>query len=131
MNGFALLLFAMAGISGQQVPAPASGGIVARHPASDPWQDPNPLAIDRRNPSPGIWRDLGDIDDRIDDARSSGSISRREARQYRREVRLIGNLAARYGHDGLSDFERRELDMRASSLRGLVNRPRTSNLKGN
>jgi hypothetical protein len=53
----------------------------------------------------------------IDRRRRSGELSRREARQLRREVAMIATLAHRYGRDGLSESERRELDMHAQTVR--------------
>jgi hypothetical protein len=83
---------------------------------------PDRFAGNGRLPGPSIGRELGDIRDRIDDARESGSISAREARGFRREARVIGSLAGRYARNGLSDAERRELAARALYLREAVSR---------
>jgi hypothetical protein len=78
---------------------------------------------DSRLPSPSVQRDVADVRDRIEDARESGRISGREARAYRRDARLIGALADRYGRDGLSPSESAELELRARILRDSVIRP--------
>jgi hypothetical protein len=78
---------------------------------------------DSRLPGPGVFRDLAEVCDRIDDAKESNRISEREARAYRRDARLIGGLAARYGRDGLSPAEANELEMRTRVLRARVVRP--------
>ena len=101
------------------VAAPAGGQIAGRHDYGDVSM-PDPLAGDSRLPGPGIHRDLGDISDRVDDARDAGAISRREARRFDREARLIGRLADRYGRDGLSRSEAAELEARARYLRDAV-----------
>jgi hypothetical protein len=57
---------------------------------------------------------------RIAAARESGDLSAREARRLEREARLIGRMAVRYGRDGLSDPERREIAIRAAAVRAAV-----------
>jgi len=112
-------------LSAASIASPAAAQIVSRTPSSDAFR-PNPSIAQRGPSSPGIWRDMSDIRDRIDTARSTGEISRAEARQYRREVWAIDGLAARFGRDGMSDAEQRELTTRTLYLRSLVNRPRQS-----
>ena len=105
--------------------APAGARIAERHPPRDVQRTPNPLIGTSRHPGPGVRRDVGDIRKRIERARESGSISKREAKQLKREARLIGALSHRYGRDGMSSSERAELEARAHYLRDAVNRPRT------
>jgi hypothetical protein len=102
---------------------PASARIAGSHP-STPSPRINAFIGDSRLPGPGIGRELRDIRGRIDRGRETGDLSRRDARQLRREARLIGRLADRYGRDGLSPFERNELDIRTQALRSSVSRPR-------
>lgn len=71
--------------------------------------------------APDVGRDLADIRARIDDGRDAGTLSRRDARSYRRDVHQVERLADRYGRDGLSTSERAELDTRATVLRDQVN----------
>jgi hypothetical protein len=109
-----VLIFATAGpagarIVGTQLPQPAPRA--------------NPFIGDSALPAPDIGRELADIRRDIARSRDSGDLTRAEARQLRRQVRLIGSLAGRYGQDGLSRPERNELQSRALYLRGLVNRP--------
>jgi hypothetical protein len=82
----------------------------------------DPFLGNGRLPAPSIGRELGDIRDRIEDARETGAISARQARGFRREARVIGSLAGRYSRNGLSDAERTELTARALYLREAVSR---------
>ena len=82
---------------------------------------PGPSIIRDVRPSPGVWRDLRDIRDRIESGRDAGTLSKREARALRREARQIESLGERYGRDGLlSESELKELDARALYLRDAV-----------
>lgn len=67
-----------------------------------------------------VDHDLRETRARIRDGRDAGQLSKREARALRREAGQISTLADRYGRDGLSDSERRELEMRAQVLRDLT-----------
>lgn len=64
--------------------------------------------------------DLREARKRISNGRDTGQLSKREARALRREAGQISALAERYARDGLSDSERRELDMRTQVLRDLT-----------
>ena len=91
-----------------------SGGIVGRiHVESTPAP---------RNASRGI--ELGgqirQLDERIDDLRESGQISRREARDMRRNAHAIADSWWVYGSDGLTDFEADELQSRILAANSLA-----------
>jgi hypothetical protein len=102
--------------------APAGARIAGKHPRPEvPVANPFP---EHRPAGPSVGSDVRDIRKRVERARDNGVISRREARQLKREARLIGGLERRYGRDGLSQSERKELEARASYLRDAVNRPR-------
>jgi hypothetical protein len=101
--------------------APASAQIVGR-PVYEPVGIADPFLPDSSSPPPPIGRELRQIRQRINHARDAGLISRREARQMRREARAIGLLGHRYSHGGLSDSERRELQTRTEVLRESVGR---------
>jgi len=103
--------------------APAAAQIAGRHDYGDVPRADRLGRGDSRLPGPSVHRDVADVRDRIEDARESGRISGREARAYRREARLIGALAHRYGRDGLSPSESAELERRARILRDSVIRP--------
>ena len=105
------------------VAAPASARTVGSQ-VPTPSPRANPFIGDSRLPAPAIGRELRDIRSRIDHARQSGDLSAREARQLRREARLIGRLANRYGRDSLSLSERSELQVRTQVLRGSFGRAR-------
>ena len=100
--------------------SPAAAQIAERH-RHDPVPASNPFLEDSSLPGPGIGREMRDVRGKIHNARESGLISGREARQLRREARTIERLASVYGRDGLSQSERRELDTRTLALRGRVN----------
>ena len=102
--------------------APAGAQIVGRHDygpsgASDPFLGNGSL------PGPSIGQELRDLRGRIEHARDSGLITRREARQLRREANRIAIRANVYGSDGLSASERRELETSAFALRSQLSRP--------
>lgn len=100
--------------AGAQIVQPRDYGAVAPR---------NPFLPDGRLPGPSAGAEVRDLKDRIAAARASGDLSPREARQLEREARLIGRLAVRYGRDGLSASERREIGTRAAAVRAAVNRP--------
>jgi hypothetical protein len=60
------------------------------------------------------------LEERIDDLRESGQISRREARNMRRDARAISHAWWRYGNDGLSDSEADELQSRLLAANSLA-----------
>ena len=99
--------------------SPAAAQIAGRHDY-EPVPIANPFLGDSSLPGPGIGREMRDVRGKIHDARESGLISGREARQLRREARAIERLAHAYGRDGLSQSERRELETRTLYLRGRV-----------
>lgn len=80
--------------------------------------------------SPSIGHDLADARDLIRDARAEGNLSKREARALKREARQIDTLAQRYGRDGLSDPERREIETRTQLLRAEMLARRQSGHSG-
>ncbi|MBN8844083.1 MAG: hypothetical protein J0H88_12640 [Sphingomonadales bacterium] len=69
---------------------------------------------------PSIGRELLKSREQIQRAREDGNLTKQEARSLRREARQIDALAERYSADGLSDSERRELDMRVRALQSLT-----------
>ncbi len=87
-----------------------------------------PAIVDRGSEPgrPPIGSDLARLRDRIDARRDAGELSRQEARALRREARQIETLTERYGRDGFSDSERREIDMRTQALYGLAGAPATA-----
>ncbi|HMJ92996.1 MAG TPA: hypothetical protein VK472_02720 [Allosphingosinicella sp.] len=100
--------------------SPAAAQIAERH-SYDPVAPSNPFLGDSSLPGAASGREMRDVRGKIHDARESGLISGREARQLTREARTIERLAYAYGRDGLSQSERRELDSRTLALRGRVN----------
>ena len=102
---------------------PAGARIVGR-PDYGPVQRSNPFIGDSRLPPRGVGREAHKIGERVRRARDNGLISRREARQLRREARAIERMAARYGADGLSPAERSELELRAQALSAAAGRAR-------
>jgi hypothetical protein len=102
--------------------APAIAEIAPRRsPGAVPPRQPFGT-VDSRLPGQNIHRDLRDIRGKIEEAQDKGALSRREARALRRESRAIDAAARRFGRDGFSQSERRELEARALYLRGAVSR---------
>jgi Ni/Co efflux regulator RcnB len=60
------------------------------------------------------------LDRMIDRGVRNGSLSHREARRLREEFRDIARLEARYRHDGLSRWERADLDQRFDRLEARI-----------
>jgi hypothetical protein len=71
-------------------------------------------------PGPGFARQVDQLHDKVERARESGTISRQEARQFRREARLIDRLGYRFGDDGLSTSEQGELQNRIHYLNSAL-----------
>lgn len=111
----ALALFAFAA-------APAAAQIAGKRDYG-PVPVSSPFLEDSRLPGPPVGKELRDIDRRIERARESGRISRREARLLKREARAIGHLARQYRRGGLSAAERAELRRRTDYLRDSAGRP--------
>lgn len=115
------------------VAAPAQAEIAPRR-TPEPVKKNDPFVGNGRVQGPGIHRDVADIRERIDDARESGQISRRDARRLDRQARGIGSLARVYRTHGISESEARELQARANYLRDAVSiqrlRPRAEAGRG-
>jgi hypothetical protein len=77
------------------------------------WPAPRPAL-------PGVARDLHQVDRSIRDARDADKLSRKEARELRREGRRIAALEERYARDGLSESERAGLQARIEALRSIA-----------
>ena len=99
--------------------APAGAQIVAPR-TYPPVPSANLFLPDSSLPSPPYWQDSRHLRHRIERARDAGLISRREARQLRRQVGLIATHAGSYGRDGLSASERAELELRARALASTI-----------
>ena len=100
--------------------APAPAGIAERRVPRPVEPRVDPFLSDSSLSGPGIGREVRHVRKRIDRARDSGLISRRETRRMRREARAIERLAHLYGRDGLSASERRELETRSRILESSV-----------
>ncbi len=110
-------------IAALSIAAPAAAQIVGRT-VYEPIGAADPFLGNGVLPAPSTRDELRDIDRRIDRGRASGTISRREARQLRREARAIARLDRVYRQSGLSSSEQSELQARTLALRSVVNRPR-------
>jgi hypothetical protein len=60
------------------------------------------------------------LDQRIDQGVRSGALNRNEARRLRQDSRQLSALEGRYRRDGLSQWERRDLDRRYDALSARV-----------
>ena len=123
MVGMALLMLATTTtMAGKAPPPPINGGIVDRNPGSDPWKR-SPVRYERGDSNPDISKDIDDIDRQIKRARKSGTMTKAEARGYRREAYVIRKLSVQYGRDGYSASETAELKTRTNALQSLVKAP--------
>lgn len=84
---------------------------------------PGPAGITIR-PDPSN-RELQESRERIREGRRSGGLTKKEARQLRKEATVNDALAKHYARDGLSDSEQRELDMRGRALQSLTEAQRS------
>lgn len=92
-------------------------------PPAPPKAPRTPVTVrsEYRLPSSARY-DTVDVRDAVRAGRRAGTLSRREARGYRREAGVIDSLAERYAADGqVSDAESRELNLRSAVLRDQVN----------
>ncbi|HEY8003602.1 MAG TPA: hypothetical protein VIE16_05205 [Phenylobacterium sp.] len=73
---------------------------------------------------PGRWMSINErqarLDHRIDNGVRDGSLTRFEARRLRTEFRQIARREARYRVDGLSRWERADLDRRFDRLSAQI-----------
>jgi len=136
MLALALPSAAQAGFSSQPLLASVSrSGPIGRPGDGQIVRAPGPNRRDR-DPAPDVgqlsrtgahvYRELDRARDDIERRRDRGELSRSEAKELRREVRRIEEMSSRYGRDGFSDFERRELELRSSELRNRTATGRTS-----
>lgn len=97
-------------------------------PQSLPREVDRPGIVDRgtRSAGPTFDRNLRDLRGDIRASQRAGELSPGDARELRREARQIAVLSERYGRDGVSESERRELDMRVQALRGLASAKRNT-----
>ena len=103
------------------IATPAGAQIVGRHDYGY-TPPPNPFLDGSQPARPSPRSDVRDLRGRIDTAFVSGHISRRDAQRLGREASVISSLARRYGRDGFSEAERRELDTRTHLLRADIAR---------
>ena len=110
---------------------PAAGlpGIVERGPPGS-FRLPGMVEIRADTGDRAVAHDLREARETIERRRENGELTRREARRLRREARVVERLAYRYGRDGLSNPERRELTLRAQTLRSQSAAPRLQRTSG-
>lgn len=72
----------------------------------------------------GVGGELRQLRATIRAARDAGQLSRSEARALRRQAWRIDSVQARYGRDGLSEFEQAALQSQVEVLRAQANRRR-------
>lgn len=100
-------------IAAAMIAVPAAAQI--RDPAGSNagWPAPRPAL-------PGVARELNQVDRSIRDARDADKLSRKEARELRRESRRIAALEERYARNGLTESERAGLQARIEALRSIA-----------
>lgn len=82
---------------------------------------PPPPARTTPATAPSVTREVERIRSDIKEARASGDLTRRQARELRRETGEIDMLEQRYAQDGLTDAERAELRNRTEVVRAISN----------
>jgi len=98
----------------------ASGPIVGSLP-------PQPRALPAYNPVTSA--DLGHVRRDVRKGRDEGSLSKKQAKELRREAREVAMLEERYAAGGLSSAEAAELRARIGVLRALTNGKRLGTIK--
>jgi hypothetical protein len=77
----------------------------------------------------GISREVDQIRSDIHHGRDSGQLSRKQAKELRREAGEIQGLETRYSAGGLSESEQAELRNRTEVLRAITNAKRLGTIK--
>ena len=100
------------------------------YPSTPPPFVGRPPATPRALPpiSSGVDHDVRRIGSEIREGREKGELSKRQARQLRRDSADIRMLERRYARGGFSDAERRELRARTEMLRALTRAKRRGSL---
>jgi hypothetical protein len=95
--------------------------------AAQNWDSPRPDARYERGDwrdSRGGWMNINQrqakLDHRIDQGVRNGTITRREAYRLRSEFQTIARLEYRYRANGLSNWERADLDRRFDGLASRI-----------
>jgi hypothetical protein len=89
---------------------------------------PPPTTISRSS-STASGPVIGDVYADIRAGSRYGQLSRKQAKELRREAAEISALETRYAADGLSDAEAAELQTRAEVLRSIINAKRSGVLR--
>ena len=107
----------------QMAPSSPLSGIAPR-PQPGGVRLPFTIVVQAGAADPFVERELRDARRSIERRRDSGELTRREARRLRREAERVARLSERYGRDGLSNRERDELQLRATTVRARSEQPR-------
>jgi hypothetical protein len=97
-------------------------------PGPGPHRSP-PMIATTISQTRSIAPQIGRVYSDIDQGRSAGQLSRKQAKQLRIEAEEIGILEQRYAVDGLSDSEAAELNTRIEALVGVINAERSGGIK--
>lgn len=108
---------------GEIAPRTLPGSIAPRTPPGS-VRVPGVVQVRVHPTSRIVAHDLREARQTIERRRENGELSRREARKLRREIRRVAHLAHRYSRDGLSENERRELELRSDVLKSRSAAPR-------
>jgi hypothetical protein len=110
------ILFAMSALGALAVAAPA-GAQTGYSSGTGYGQDNRYGYQDDWNGSTGFDTRLNQMEIRIQDGVTAGTIDRREAFRLRAQLRNLRRLETRYSYNGLSQTERRDLQQRLRALR--------------
>lgn len=118
MRSFSMLIVSVALLSGCSMPYQSAASSSAGRVLSTRGNSQAILVPGRADMDAFVLgRELRDVDEQIDNLRGQGAVSKREARSLRRQSGQLSDLADRYGADGLSSDEKRELETRTQLLR--------------
>jgi len=90
----------------------ASGTVLTTTGPNKPVFTPGRADRDRYD----IAREFREIDERIEQGRDNGALTKREARKLRQQSARVEDVAERYGRDGFSESEKREIEARTRIL---------------
>ena len=123
-----LTLFAMT-IAGA---APHGGSPSIYGPPAPPppvFSRPIPTARTAQDAGAAVAATVAQVLSDIDDGRSSGQLSHKQASQLRVELGEVRQLEERFARDGISDDERAELQNRVQVIRALTDAKRLGVIK--
>ena len=116
----ALALMLLPGCTGPGSTIPPKSATILSTTGREP-PETVPQAVDPERLAVG--RELPEVDESIDAARPSGNLTKRQARNARKQVGVIARQADILSADGLTSMEANSLEISARGVESLVNAP--------